>query len=834
MAPRRRPLIALAVVGCLAGASFASLSQAATRSPAKTALLKKMAASPQGDLPDPREASDDDRYAPANGCFQVRSTNGALVPGGPFLFHAFDLGKYLLVGPKGTFLSTAADPLPTQEALLAARGYVDGTLDERIDVVHQVGDLALDQAATVVETATAPVEAQVRGDGIELAAEASASSEWVLRQVGSSFVLQQAYDDGEPENPGPENPPISATLVNDGGWKAAAGALTTKAAQLRLVQTKGCATWTESGLGVTGPVQTGATPYGMTQGYLDAHMHLMSQEFLGGRMICGRVTHPYGITKALQDCPDHEVAGGRGAVVEDFLAGHDPGTGHDPVGWPTFGYWPNPHSLTHQGAYYKWLERSWRAGQRMLTVLLVENGQLCEVYPLKKYSCDEMTSVRRELLRTFELQRYVDAQAGGPGRGWFRVVTDPFQARRVVNQGRLAVVLGMEVSRPLGCREYLGTSSCTDAEVGQRLQALYDLGVRQMEVTNKFDNAFTGVKGDNATLGVLVNAANNKETGHFWKLGSCQAPFGADQHDNQQYNLADESGDALGRDALFGAILETAGPTGVAPVYPGGPQCNAIGLTPQGKLLIQGMARLGMVFDPDHMSAYARQAALDLLAKKGYSGVVSSHSWADESNYFQVLRMGGVVTPYAGDSSGFLGKWQVLRRHADPRFQYGVGYGSDINGFGSQGSPRNPAPGKGVTYPFRGLGGVTVQKLTTGQRTWDVNKDGVAHYGLYPDWVQDVAVQAGRDASAFKRDMANGVEAYLQMWERALGVTGDSCRPDVADLTAKDRARVKRGMTPEQVVAALGQPHSRADRTFTYCGTRGTVKVRFTSAGRTA
>jgi hypothetical protein len=827
-------MVALAVIACLGAASFTTLSQAATREAPSGALLAKAAATPQDRLPSPRRPSAADRYAPANGCFSVRSLDGATVPGGPFLFHAFDLGKYLLVAPHGQFLSTATDPLRTREAALAARGYVDGTGDERIQPVHDLGDTALDTAATVVETATAPLEAQVRGDGIELAADASASSEWVLKQVGSSFVLQQGYDDGSPETPGPLYPPIAATLVHSGGWKVASGAVTAKAAQVRLVAAKGCGGWAESGTFVTGPHVTGATPYGVTQGYLDAHMHLMSQEFLGGRVMCGRVVHPYGITKALVDCPDHQLAGGRGALVEDFLSGHAPGTGHDSVGWPTFRYWPNPHSLTHVGSYYKWLERSWLAGQRMLTVLLVENGQLCEVYPLKKYSCDEMASVRREALRTFELQRYVDAQAGGPGRGWFRVVKDPFQARRVVNQGRLAVVLGMEVSRPLGCREYLGTSSCTDAQVDQRLQALYDLGVRQMEATNKFDNAFTGVKGDAATLGLLVNSANNKETGHFWKFTDCKAPFGRVQSDNQQYNVADDGDSHLGRDSLFGAVLATSGKSGVAPLYPQGPQCNEIGLTSQGKLLLSGMVKRGMVFDPDHMSAYARQASLDYMQARHYSGVVSSHSWGDDANYFQILRMGGVVTPYAGDSASFLGKWELLRTKADPRFLYGVGWGSDINGFGSQGGPRNPAPGKGVSYPFRTLGGATVQKLTTGQRTWDVNKDGVAGYGLYPDWVQDVTVLAGKDGAAFRRDLANGVEAYLQMWERAQGITGDSCRSDVADITSGDLARVRRGMTPEQVLTVLGQPHTRIGRAFAYCGRGGTVTVRFTSAGRVA
>ena len=122
-----------------------------------------------------------------------------------------------------------------------------------------------------------------------------------------------------------------------------------------------------------------------------------------------------------------------------------------------------------------------------------------------------------------------------------------------------------------------------------------------------------------------------------------------------------------------------------------------------------------MVFDPDHMSALARQQALDYLATKGYSGVMSSHTWADDANYYRILTMGGVVTPHAQE--------QRLPRQvgraatkADPRFLYGIGWGSDISGFRQQGGPRNPAAGKGVTYPFTGLGGVRVDKQQTGSR----------------------------------------------------------------------------------------------------------------------
>ena len=124
---------------------------------------------------------------------------------------------------------------------------------------------------------------------------------------------------------------------------------------------------------------------------------------------------------------------------------------HDPVGWPTFKDWPAPDSLTHEGTYYRWLERAWRGGQRLFVNLLVENNKLCQVYPLKRNSCDDMDSIRLQAKDMYQIQDYIDAQAGGPGKGFYRIVTDPFEARRVINAGKLAVVMGIETSVPFGC-----------------------------------------------------------------------------------------------------------------------------------------------------------------------------------------------------------------------------------------------------------------------------------------------------------------------------------------------------------------------------------------------
>jgi len=76
---------------------------------------------------------------------------------------------------------------------------------------------------------------------------------------------------------------------------------------------------------------------------------------------------------------------------------------------------------THQQAFHRWLERAWRGGLRL-------------------------AEARR-------FQTFIDTQRGGPGLGWLRIVESPAEARRVIRQGKLAVVLGIEVDNPFGCMQ---------------------------------------------------------------------------------------------------------------------------------------------------------------------------------------------------------------------------------------------------------------------------------------------------------------------------------------------------------------------------------------------
>jgi Membrane dipeptidase (Peptidase family M19) len=418
-----------------------------------------------------------------------------------------------------------------------------------------------------------------------------------------------------------------------------------------------------------------------------------------------------------------------------------------------------------------------------------------------------MESVRLQARRIRELEGYIDAQSGGPGKGWFRIVTDPFEARRVISEGKLAVVLGIETSKLFGCGLFNEQAECTTEQIDQQLQEVYDLGVRDLELVNKFDNALGGVAGDSGSTGVAVNAANFYETGRFWQMQTCSDGH-EHVHDRQQETLP-----GVARDSLVGNGLQVFLPPGAAPVYPAPPHCNLRGLSGLGEHLVRRMMEKGMIIDPDHLSVRARQQLLNLVEAEGYSGIVSSHSWSTPDAMPRIYRLGGVVTPYAGSSKGFVEEWRTTRPMRDPRFFFGFGYGADMNGFGAQGGPRGE--GNPVSYPFRSFdGSVTLDRQRSGERVFDINHDGVAHYGLYPDWVEDLRMIAGQQ---IVDDMARGAEAYLQMWERAVGVPGPSCRAPRARFTRRGLGRLRLGLTSDALLRRAGQPQRRAGRAWRWC-----------------
>ncbi len=126
-----------------------------------------------------------------------------------------------------------------------------------------------------------------------------------------------------------------------------------------------------------------------------------------------------------------------------------------------------------------------------------------------------------------------------------------------------------------------------------------------------------------------------------------------------------------------------------------------------------------------------------------------------------VSRLGGFTAQYMNGSERFVaeaGRTEALR----DRYGAGYGFGTDMNGVGGLPAPCGADAPNPVTYPFRSVdGGSALDRQTTGQRTWDLNTDGAAHYGLVPDRIEDIRRVGGQHVGD---DLFRGAESYLTTW----------------------------------------------------------------------
>ena len=137
-----------------------------------------------------------------------------------------------------------------------------------------------------------------------------------------------------------------------------------------------------------------------------------------------------------------------------------------------------------------------------------------------------------------------------------------------------------------------------------------------------------------------------------------------------------------------------------------------------------------------------------------------------------------------------------------------------MNGFGAQGRPARgrPEPGHVPVQVVRRRGDVRRQR--SGAREFDINKDGVAHYGLYPDWVEDLRKIAG---DQIVEDMSRGAEAYLQMWERAVGVPRDALPHAEGRLQGRAASAAAPRARPAAAAAAARASRCARTRAWTWC-----------------
>ncbi|MCY1075836.1 membrane dipeptidase [Archangium lansingense] len=501
------------------------------------------------------------------------------------------------------------------------------------------------------------------------------------------------------------------------------------------------------------------------KGFADLHAHPFANLAFGGLAFYGKAYGP--LSSTLPWCDTVHGPGGTrdsfGSIMATLGYGTG-GSGHRVGGYPQYDGWPRWNSYTHQSMYEDWLYRSVQGGLRLLVMLAVNNQDIFgfPIYATKApgRTGEDMEAVDLQIAEAYAMQSYLDNKAGGAGRGWFRIVKTPAEARTVIAQGKLAVVLGAEVDYLFDCRR---NSSCTSAYVEERLDHYQAMGLRHLFPIHFKQNAFAG----SALTSITTEGDSRdcKQEGYVYKRDIAKDPI-----------------------------------------------CGAQGLTTLGRTLVRGMMRRKMLIDIDHMSKLAFDDTLGMVEPYGYP-VVSGHTTLfdtargnkrhegslkaeqlqrirnvggmvslilDQGNRDEIPTWRGAGQPVVDHQCGSTSQsWAQAYLYLTKQLSgMPVGFGTDFNGFAGLPSPRfgaeachggsSAAQVARTSYPLSIAVENSVTKLersVVGNKVFDINEDGVAHAGMMPDFISDLRRQGLRSQDL--DPLMNSAEGYLQVWERA-------------------------------------------------------------------
>ena len=516
------------------------------------------------------------------------------------------------------------------------------------------------------------------------------------------------------------------------------------------------------------------------QGYADLHTHQFGNLGFGGWAVAGQPFGPASAALAWCDAQQQHGPGGVADVMANlarkYLTGQSP-VGHKVGGYPEFDGWPHWSSISHQQMWQQWLKRAHDGGLKLMVMHAVNNEHFCShAHRVTGRTCDDREAVRLQIDGAKAMQAAIDAEAGGTGLGWYRIVYSPQEARAAIAAGQLAVVLGVEVDNPF---------PFTDVQAAlNQLDVYRQMGARHFFPIHFIDNSIGGAAFDKE---LTVPRGTYVDPG----IGALKHPYRMDVRD-------------------------------CSPTYRRqGGKCNQRGLTPLGREVIIGMAQRGLIIDVDHMSEVSFNETMNILTPypvvSGHTGFVelalnaSDPDKSHEGNMTlerlnRIQQSGGMVAIIAnqgkqdqidtfregtvviehmcGNTSETVAQAYLYVTTRAPGMP--VGFSTDMNALFNMPGPRfgsDACPGgKGarqsqvnraqMSYPF--VAGATnlvfhksvaVENDPKVTKKFDFNVDGLAHIGMVPDLIEDLRI-LGIPAAAF-RPLFSSAEGYIRAWERA-------------------------------------------------------------------
>lgn len=391
--------------------------------------------------------------------------------------------------------------------------------------------------------------------------------------------------------------------------------------------------------------------------------------------------------------------------------------------------YPHWNSMTHQQMHITWVRRAYEGGLRLM-VIHATHARMWEY----TQGADGDTTPPLEVVEQ-QIRAVQAIAASNPD--WLEVARSPEDARRIIRQNKLALVIGVEQAEIGNYFE----------DVNQEVNHLYDLGVRHVFPIHNINNRLGGsslFKTDLHAYNFLVNNGNSYGVASPFRVteGSTGPdPVGFHMESRRLKEpamvLVTPAWPAIGgRFVGIGSLVPFLNLV-VVPSYASfTTQKNADGLTDRGRQYIRELMRHGMVIDVDHMSDLSQEAAMQMLEENDYPAVSSHSNFRDlrrdrsETSFkddkikteFTITRtMAGRINDSGGmfgimsqqndirrpgvsealpcafhdgevcnDSSGSSKSWAQAYLYAleVTGGQKGIGFGTDANGFAPQVAPR--------------------------------------------------------------------------------------------------------------------------------------------------
>ncbi len=518
-------------------------------------------------------------------------------------------------------------------------------------------------------------------------------------------------------------------------------------------------------------------------GFVDMHTHPVSQLAFGEQLFFGgndgdpnialgscNCYHNFVVLPFAGSCPLQNL------YRNIMVAGIDP---HTPgPAFPNFIEWPKYNSLLHQQMWIDWIRSAKEGGLRVMVALAVNSHTIADAAETTGAN-DDYASMNKQLTAMRALfSRHTD---------FAEIAYTSADLRRIVGQGKLAVILGIEMDNignfynPADGKGASYNPNPSDAQIKSEIDRLFNLGVRYIFPIHITNNIFGGT----ALYESSFNVANKYNTGAPFVPEVVSSAGGIEFKLQSPFQAIRQSffgGLFMG---LTGAVLPPAIMPDVPSNYPsyiplpslGQGDRNSQGLTPKGQMAIRYMMQKGMLIDIDHMSEKSADAALSMAASYDYPvnsghndfrgpgakalgiGAGNENARTDDQ-VRKIYALGGILgLGHGGGATNYVTHYRYGLSLTDGQ---PLAIGTDVNGFFALPGP--PKVGETISPSF--------PKTVTGLRVWDFNLDGMAHYGLFPAFIESmkrVGMTTEEQAAFF-----SSAERFAQMWEKC-----DSSRTNV-------------------------------------------------------